>query len=104
VPLFPAGQERAWALGLVNNYERDITSAFRGRSLDEALKTIVQVRNLVHGVRGRKGSTTRLEALRHIERSTPNLQLINEISVFWWTAALLSPGTHCRVGSAPWEP
>jgi len=103
LPVLPAGQERTWASGLINNYERDIRTAFGGQSLDDALKTIVQVRNLVHGVRGRKGSTARLEALRHIERSTPNLQLINEICVFWWTAALLSPGTHCRVGHAPWE-
>jgi len=103
LPAFPAGQERDWAAGMVSNYERDIEAAFPGQSLDQALKTIVQVRNLVHGVRGRKGSTVRLEALRQIERSTPNLQLINEMAVFWWTAVLLSPSSHCRVGVAPWE-
>ena len=103
VQVLPEGQERSWASGIIDNYELDLLAAFPGHKLEDILKKIAQVRNLVHGVRGRSGSTVRLEVLRHLERATPNLQLINEVAAFWWTAVLLSPSSHCRVGSAPWE-
>ena len=85
------------------NYERDLHTAFPGEELDAILKKLTQLRHLVHGVRGRAGSTIRLEVLRQLEHATPNLQLINEVAAYWWMAVLLRPRSYCRVGFAPWE-
>jgi len=103
ITALPQGQERVYGGGIVANYERDLHTAFPGEELDAILKKLTQLRHLVHGVRGRAGSTIRLEVLRQLEHATPNLQLINEVAAYWWMAVLLRPRSYCRVGFAPWE-
>jgi len=103
VSSFPRGPERDWATGVMNNYQEDLRSRFRGLSTDEALREVADLRNLLHGVRSTGDRTRRLRVLSRIDQNAPNLQLINEVATYWWTAAILRPETILRSGTAPWE-
>ena len=74
-----------------------------GETLDRLLPKLGEVRNLVHGVYAQKGDyAVRLETLRAIDKRAPNLQLVLDMAVFWWTSAILAPLTNCRPGKPPW--
>jgi hypothetical protein len=103
IPTFLQGPQREWAGGVVDNYQRDLEERYPGASLDATLHEIADLRNLVHGVYATGNLTRRLKVLRRIEEHTPNLQLINEVATFWWTAVLIDIGRNARPGSAPWE-
>jgi hypothetical protein len=103
IPKFLEGPERVWAGDVVKNYDRDLRERFPGTSIDAALREVAEVRNLVHGVYATGESTRRLKVLHRIEEHSPNLQLINEVAVFWWTSVLLDMARNGRPGSAPWE-
>lgn len=100
---FLAGPERVWASDIVNNYEQDLRERFPDTPLDMTLRQVGEVRNLVHGVYATGDPTRRLKVLRRIEKHSPNLQLINEVAVFWWTSVLLDMASNARPGGAPWE-
>ncbi len=100
---FPHGPERDWASGVVENYERDLRERFPAGTLDDSLKEIAEVRNLLHGVRSTGDRMRRLKVLQRISDHSPNLQLVNEVAAFWWMAALIDPSHIARAGTAPWE-
>ena len=105
VDRFPDEVHRRWATGVVANYRREVERAFPGEPLERALRRLEEVRHLVHGVgaQGRRPRTERLEVLRAFATSAPNVQLVEDVAAFWWTAVMLDPERNCRPGSAPWE-
>lgn len=76
---------------------------FPGPSLEDTLKGVAEVRNLMHGVASTRDRTRRLRVLYRIGQHLPNLQLINDIASFWWMALLMEPERTARPGTAPWE-
>jgi hypothetical protein len=100
---FLDGPERQWAQGVIENYQTDLQTRFPGVPMEQALREVAEIRNLLHGVRSTGDRTRRLNVLYRIDQNTPNLQLINDVAAFWWTAALMAPGRTIRAGRAPWE-
>jgi hypothetical protein len=105
IPAYPFGAHRERASGILANYEREVLRAFEPVELDVALAKLEQVRHLVHGMgaQGNVGRDARLQSLRSLAAVGANLQLLINVSTFWWTAALLDPDHNLRAGSAPWE-
>jgi len=54
--------------------------------MDDSLKEIAEIRNLLHGVQATGDRIRRLKVLYRISEHSPNLQLINEVAAFWWMA------------------
>ncbi|MGA7670693.1 MAG: hypothetical protein WBW04_09750 [Nitrolancea sp.] len=94
---------REWAEDIVRNYTGELRKVDPSGDLEGSLNVIADIRHVLHGVgvnsaaqRGR-----RLRALRAIRDC--NLQLINEIAVFWWMSIIMSPETNCIPGRPPWQ-
>jgi hypothetical protein len=100
---FPQGPQRDWASGVIDNYEGDVKARFPATTMDDSLKEIAEIRNLLHGVQATGDRIRRLKVLYRISEHSPNLQLINEVAAFWWMAALLDTSHILRPGIAPWE-
>jgi len=100
---FPQGPQRDWASGVIDNYEGDVKARFPATTMDDSLKEIAEIRNLLHGVQATGDRIRRLKVLYRISEHSPNLQLINEVAAFWWMAALLDTSHILRPGIAPLE-
>jgi len=94
---------RDWSIRVIGNWESKLNEGFPGRSMDEAVRVVADVRNIVHGV-GATGQNRarRLAVLREMAENEASLQLIADIAVMWWSAAMLSPANAYRAGRAPW--
>ena len=103
VPKFLEGPQRDWATAVVENYERDLRERFPAATMEATLREVADVRNLVHGVYATGDRTRRLKVLHRIEEHAPNLQLINEVAVFWWTSVLVDMAHNAQPGIAPWQ-
>ncbi len=103
VSTFPEGPERDWATGVVDNFQRELEDRYQPKTLDEALRDIGDIRNLVHGVYATGDLTRRLKVLRRVEKHQPNLQLINDMAAFWWASVLIETDKNAEPGCAPWE-
>lgn len=105
LPTLTDPTHRAWATGLVANYETELLSGFPGQTLEQCTRHLEELRHLVHGVggQGTRPRNSRLTTLRHLAHHTPNVQLVCDMASLWWTALLLAPEGICRPGRAPWE-
>jgi hypothetical protein len=102
VALIPNEFERLWAEDLLVAYRGRIKAAFPTLQTGRALKKLVQVRNLVHGMGAGTGARRqRLEVFQSL--GEVDLSIIGDLAVLWWSSVLLAPETHCRSGRAPWE-
>ncbi len=100
IELMPPGPIRDIESDYVDNYEEELRRS--SRNLSEAIRDLVQVRNLVHGagVDRRASREKRLAALR--SHSDTSLQLTADIARLWWTAVLLNPGQLAPPGPERW--
>jgi len=80
---FPQGPQRDWASGVIDNYEGDVKARFPAITMDDSLKEIAEIRNLLHGVQATGGPHQEAEGSVQDQRASPNLQLINEVAAFW---------------------
>jgi hypothetical protein len=103
VDRMPKGPERDWASGILQNWDRDLSERFPNSTRDQALRSVAEVRNLVHGVTAGGNRTRRLRVLHQIDEHEPNLQLVNDIAAMWWTSVLMDPRGNANPGHAPWE-
>jgi hypothetical protein len=104
LPTLANTDHKNWAEDVINNYEAALLQAFPGDSMDALLPKFEELRHLVHGVgaQGKKRSrSARLDTLRALAERSPNVQLLVDMAVFWWTALLFDPGNLCREGFTP---
>jgi len=103
VASIPEPQLREWTRGLVRNWGMEINKAFPRHSEEEALASLEDLRNLVHGAGAPKTRRAdRLKTLRIVAEHRPNLQLLADVAVAWWSALLFAPESLCRPGCLPW--
>jgi hypothetical protein len=105
LPVFSDAVHHNWAEDVIGNYESALLKAFPGDSLDTLLPKFEELRHLVHGVGAQPGKKRsrggRLDTLRALAEHSPNVQLLVDMAVFWWTALLLNPDQLCREGFTP---
>jgi hypothetical protein len=105
LPIFSNADHRNWAEDVIGNYQAALLEAFPGESLDALLPKFEELRHLVHGVGAqaskKRSRSARLDTLRALAAHSPNVQLLVDIAVFWWTALLLDPANLCREGFTP---
>jgi hypothetical protein len=105
LPTLANTDHRNWAEDVINNYEAALLQAFPGDSLDALLPKFEELRHLVHGVGAqaskKRSRSARLETLRALADRSPNVQLLVDMAVFWWTALLFDPANLCREGFTP---
>ena len=105
LPTFANQDHRNWAEDVISNYEAALLQAFPGDSLDALLPKFEELRHLVHGVGAqpskKRSRSARLDTLRALAEHSPNVQLLVDMAVFWWTALLFDPGNLCREGFTP---
>lgn len=95
---------RDWTLSIVRNWEDQLVSKFPGADVESALLQVEDMRNLIHGVGAATSRRSdRLNLLRTLAVHEPSLQLLPDLAVAWWSAALFAPSAVCRPGQAPWE-
>lgn len=106
LPALPDPTHRAYYAALINNYEKELREGFPGLSLERAVKEVQELRHLVHGTggQGHRPRDARITTLRHLATNNPNIQLVADMAVLWWTALLFDPDRLCTPGRAPWRP
>lgn len=108
LPCLPQGALADWGVVVARSYRRMLTAAFPGASDAESARQLGEVRNSLHGVGAtpnrKRAFTERLRVVRLLDRrSRPSLHTVMDVASLWWLAASLSPSSHLRLGSAPWE-
>jgi len=105
LPTLANTDHRNWEEDVINNYEAALLQAFPGDSLDALLPKFEELRHLVHGVGAqaskKRSRSARLDTLRALADRSPNVQLLVDMAVFWWTALLFNPANLCREGFTP---
>jgi hypothetical protein len=95
---------RDWSLGIVDRWEAEIHRGFPADDIEKALMRVEDLRHLIHGVGAPLSRRTdRLETLRLVAEHQPSFQLIPNLAVMWWSAALFAPSKICRPGLTPWS-
>lgn len=95
---------RGWSLTVADNWAIQLKQGFPGKTVDESVMIVSDLRNLLHGVGAAKNSRTRrLNALRHVSVHQSSLHIISDIAVIWWSIVLFRPDLAYRPGFTPWS-
>lgn len=88
---------RSWSGDVVENYAEELNRLTRP-GMPEATRQVQDLRNAVHGIFASKTDPhRRLRVLRNIAGEQPGLQLVIDIAVMWWWAALIAPESVLRI-------
>lgn len=87
VAAMPDGLNRNLEADLLDVYEKELEDL--AENVDDAVKGLAQVRNLVHGA-GTDRSARRNDRMLALRRLTDaNFQLISDVARIWWTSVIL---------------
>lgn len=106
LPTVPNESYRQWTAAVIDNWAHQV-EVIGGGDLNNGLRNIHELRHLVHGVGGQganRDRQSRLQALQLVDRHAPALQLMLDVAVLWWAAAVWDHTTILRPRRSPWEP